>query len=131
MHEYGISNNDGTVLFNPPKDPHHVSHTILDRPTTANQAISVPVKRLSTIMNQLNHKKIDVLKMDVEGAEYGVIEDMGKSDILPQQILIEFHHRFPNVGIKKTKKAVSRIRTMGYKLFFVSTTGNEFCFIRH
>ena len=128
FHEYGIADFDGNASFNPPVNPEHVSHTLLDRPETKDRAIAVPVKRLSTIMKELGHSRIDLLKMDVEGAEYGVIIDAVQSAIRPEQLLVEFHHKFPNVGIAKTEEAVSELRKMGYKLFSVSRTGDEFCF---
>lgn len=131
MHDYGIAAIDGNVSFSPPENPDHVSHTLLDRPSTKAKAISVPVKRLSTIMKELGHDQIDILKMDIEGAEYDVIKDIGKSGIGPLQILVEFHHRFPGVGIKRSKEAIDRLRSMGYQLFSVSTTNEEFCFIRN
>lgn len=130
MHNYGIAAIDGNILFNPPDNPDHVSHTILDRPSTKARAISVPVKKLITIMQELGHAHIDIIKMDIEGAEYDVIEDIYKSNIRPEQILVEFHHRFPGIGIKKTKEAVDRIKSMGYGLFSVSATNEEYCFIR-
>ena len=135
MHDYGLAAFDGNVSFNPPENPDHVSHTLLDRPTTKAKAISVPVKRLSTIMKELGHDHIDItvdiIKMDIEGAEYAVINDIIKSDIRPQQVLVEFHHRFPGVGIKRTKEAIDRLRSMGYRLFSVSDTNREFCFIQN
>ena len=130
MYNYGIASFDGNVSFNPPENSDHVSHTILDRPSTKTKAISVPVKKLSTIMYELGHAHIDILKMDVEGAEYDVIKDIYKSDIRPEQVLVEFHHRFPGVGITKTKEAVDCIKSMGYQLFSVSATNEEYCFIR-
>ncbi len=129
LHEYGIANFDGKCSFNPPENPDHVSHTILNRPETEKRSIRVPVRKLSTIMKELGHSKIDIVKMDVEGAEFGVIEDIENSDIRPKQILVEFHHRFPNVGIKKTQEAIDKLRNMGYGLFSTSTTGEEFSFI--
>ena len=100
----------------------------MERTETQSRAISVPVKKLATIMDELGHDRIDILKMDIEGAEYDVIDDIAHSSIRPQQILVEFHHRFPGVGIAKTKKAIDRIRAMGYGLFSVSKTQEEFCF---
>jgi len=129
LHKYGIANLDGNVSFNPPENPDHVSHTILDRPETQSRAITVPVKRLSTIMRELGHNYIDVLKMDIEGAEYRVIEDMKQSNIRPKQILVEFHHRFPSVNVRCTKKAYATLKKMGYGLFSVSTKGKDSCFI--
>ena len=46
MHEYGIADFDGVVSFNPPENPDHVSHTILDRETTSDCSIEVEVKKI-------------------------------------------------------------------------------------
>lgn len=129
LHEYGLADFDGEISFNPPENPDHVSHTILDRPATHTRAISVPVKRIYTIMNELGHDHIDLLKMDIEGAEYRVIDDVLNSKVRPKQILVEFHHRFLNVGINKSKSAIAKIRAAGYKLFSVSSTGEEYSFM--
>jgi len=130
MHEYGLAAIDGEVLFNPPQNPKHVSHTLLDRPATNVKAIPVHVKKLRTIMDALEHSQIDILKMDIEGAEYEVINDIVESKIRPKQLLVEFHHRFPGVGITTSKKAINKIRLIGYQLFSVSPSNQEFGFIR-
>lgn len=127
LHEYGVAGFDGTVHFNPPDNPAHVSHTLLDKPRE--NAITVPVKRLKTILDELGHSQIDLLKMDIEGAEYDVIDDMVRTNIRPRQLLVEFHHRFKSVGSAKTKDAMQKIRSMGYKLFAVSPTNEEFSFL--
>lgn len=129
MHEYGIADFDGIVTFNPPENPDHVSHTILQRVETKDQAIEVPIKKLKTIVTELKHSKIDLLKMDIEGAEYSVLKDMESVNIRPKQLLIEFHHRFPNVGMGETKKAIRIVKRMGYGLFSVSSSGEEYSFI--
>lgn len=129
LHEFGLAAVDGDVVFNPPQNPAHVSCTMLDRPSTSASAIHVPVQRLSTIMNSLGHKRIDILKMDIEGAEYAVIDDLDQGNIRPGQILVEFHHRFPGVGIARTKASIVQITQMGYDLFAVSSSGEEFAFV--
>jgi FkbM family methyltransferase len=130
LHEFGLANVDGEIAFNPPENANHVSYTILDRPATCNRAIRFPVKKLQTIMDLLGHTHIEILKIDIEGAEYGVIQDLLKYNIRPEQILVEFHHRFPGVGIAKTKAAIAQIKEMGYALFAVSSSGEEFSFVR-
>ncbi len=130
MHEYGLAAFDGEASFNPPVNPEHVSHTLLERPATKSNAITVPLKTLRTVMRELGHDAIDILKMDIEGAEYDVIDDLSRSDIRPQQILIEFHHRFPGVGLPKTIATIKQIRKMGYQLFSISASKQEFAFIR-
>lgn len=40
------------------------------------ESIIVPCRSLSTIMKSLGHERIDLLKIDIEGAEYGVLADI-------------------------------------------------------
>jgi FkbM family methyltransferase len=90
----------------------------------------LPVHRLATVLEKLGHDRIDILKMDIEGAEYEVIEDILNSPLPISQILIEFHHRFTDIGIGKTRSAVSRLNEAGYRIFNVSASGEEISFIQ-
>ncbi|MBN1253521.1 MAG: FkbM family methyltransferase [Bacteroidales bacterium] len=130
INNIGLADYDGKAKFNPPENPEHISATMLERPETKNQSYKVDVKTLKSIMKELNHSEIDILKMDIEGMEYRVIDNLLENNILPYQILIEFHHRFKNVGIKETAKTVKKLRKSGYKVFHVSKTGEEIAFIR-
>ena len=53
------------------------------------QAITVPVKTLGTTMRELGHDHIDLLKMDIEGAEYAVLDAMLASPLRPGQLLVD------------------------------------------
>ncbi|MCL6606412.1 MAG: FkbM family methyltransferase [Paenibacillus sp.] len=131
LFEYGIANFDGIALFNPPENPDFVSYSMIDKPTSSTQrAIEAKVYRLETIMNMLGHQHIDILKMDIEGAEYPVIQDMLLCKIKVRQLLVEFHHRFENIGIKETKKAIKLLVKNGYKIFHISSSNEEYSFIR-
>lgn len=125
---YGIADFDGNAPFHPPKDSSFVSFKMSNIIDKSNVSYHFPVKRLSTIIKNNCHDRIDLLKMDVEGAEYDVIEDMKKSDIRPGQILVEFHHRWPEIGLKKTQQAIRTLSEMGYKLFYTSAR-DEFGFL--
>jgi FkbM family methyltransferase len=129
LHAVGIADYDGVASFAPPDNPEHISHSMTAKTKPGSSALDLPVKRLSTLMAELGHDSIDLLKMDVEGAEYAVVSDLKKSGLRPKQLLVEFHHRFPGIGIAKSKSAISDIREMGYQLFNVTSTGEEFSFI--
>jgi len=129
LHEYGLANFNGKTKFHPPENPEHISATMLDRPATKNEAYKVEVKTLDTIMQELAHQQIDLLKMDIEGAEYLAIDDLISKKLQPKQLLIEFHHRFKNIGLKATTTAINNLRKFGYKVFYVSKTGEEISFI--
>ena len=92
-------------------------------------AIEVETYALQTIMDKLGNKRIDLLKMDVEGSEYEIIDVILDMKFKPLQLLVEFHHRFSGIGLKKTVNAISNLRDVGYKIFAVSKTGREISFI--
>ena len=129
FHEYGIAGFDGSCLFLPPENPSHVSYTISDRPSSQ-PAVPLTVHRLTTVMKMLGHDRIDVLKMDVEGAEYDVISDLMASEVVIKQLLVEFHHRWPNIGVAKTRQAIRKLSDAGFRIFDVSPTGEEYSFQR-
>jgi FkbM family methyltransferase len=125
----GIADYNGTAKFSPPHNPEHVSHTMVGNKTSA-LGVEVPVQRLSTIMKNLGHDRIDILKMDIEGAEYAVLEDLLASQIGVYQLLVEFHHRWPQIGARKTKEIIRELNLGGYQIFSVSPTGEEFSFCK-
>ena len=127
IHSYGVSNLDGTIVLHPPIDPKHVSYSLVERP---GDGAICPVYRLSTIMRMLGHTRIDLLKMDIEGSEYDVIEDLLRERLPIAQICVEFHHRWPEIGNRKTELAIEHLRSAGYRLFHVSPSGEEFSFMR-
>ncbi len=105
-------------------------HTIVREAGKTSRGITVKAKRLPTIMAELRHDAIDVLKMDVEGAEYQVFSDLLYSEIRPMQILVEFHHRFETIGKDKTRAAIRQLSRAGYQVAFVSATGREVTFVQ-
>ena len=73
-------------------------------------------------------QEIDLLKMDIEGAEYEVIEALPKNRVAINQILIEFHHMYKGVPISKTVDAISTLSNLGFELFNISQRTYEFSF---
>lgn len=76
---------------------------------------SVPVQchTLSTYLN--DHTKIDLIKVDVEGAEWDIIQDLIDSNSLNKidNLIIEFHERTMDTG--KIDAFVSLISSHGFK----------------
>lgn len=48
-------------------------------------------KTLSQTLKALRHPRIDTLKLDIDGLEYQVIEDILKGPVQPLQIVVEMH----------------------------------------
>lgn len=128
--QYGISVQDGMLTFYPPINPAFVSHSINHNPHVQEEGISLPVKRFATIVRELGHSTIDILKLDIEEAEYDVIPDvLSTPDVTVKQILVEFHHRFTEDGVQKTEQTIERLNQHGYELFSVSLRSDVFAFI--
>jgi FkbM family methyltransferase len=128
LHAEGIADFDGEATFHPPRDPSHVSHSMVEA-DGGSPGIRVPVRRLESIMASLGHRQVDILKMDIEGAEYAVIDHLATTGIRPRQFLVEFHHRFSAVGWPRTQASLATLRSCGYRLFWVSDSVEEFGFV--
>jgi len=129
FHDYGLSDHDGSVIFHPPENASFVSYSIFSR-GSSEAVVEAPVYRLATIMKTLGHEKIDVLKMDIEGAEYDVLSDFLTCDASVRQLLVEFHHYWKDVGLQRTREAIRSLNLAGYRIFHVSSSGWEYSFIR-
>jgi len=134
FHPYGISNQDDHLKLYPLviKGKKSKSMFTLNNECGSDEGdfVEIPVKKLSTIMKELNHQKIDILKMDIEGAEYDVIEDLLESNLDVKQLLVEFHHRFETIGKKKSEDIIKKLNENGYKIFFISEKGREYSFVK-
>ncbi|MFQ3334549.1 MAG: FkbM family methyltransferase [Woeseiaceae bacterium] len=95
----------------------------------SDEVISVPSYTISSIMRKLDHHKIDLMKVDVEGTEYEIINHLLENKIWPKQLLIEFHHRFKSKDKAMTQTAIEELQKVGYKIFSISETGREIGFI--
>ena len=134
FHPWAVTAEDGSLKFYPrlKKDgtKSDVMFTMIPEEETKDDAIEVPAYSLSSISTRLGHDRIDVLKMDIEGAEYEVLEGLLNSQILPKQLLVEFHHRFVEDGLQRTYDIIDRLRNAGYRIFAISEIGREISFLR-
>lgn len=90
MHEYGLYDRDTTMKFYLPDVDAWVSHSLMENMRSNKKYIDVSVKCLSSIMKSLDHDKIDILKIDIEGAELVVLKDMLKNNIIPTYLCVDF-----------------------------------------
>jgi FkbM family methyltransferase len=86
---WGLGAIDGLAKFAAPEDAGHVSYSSV---AVGGHAVQCEVYRLPTLMRKLGHAKIDLLKIDIEGSEYAVINDIFTHGLRPRQLLTEFHH---------------------------------------
>ncbi|MBT8082352.1 MAG: FkbM family methyltransferase [Gammaproteobacteria bacterium] len=91
--------------------------------------IDAPAYTIETVMRKLGHERVDLLKIDVEGAEYEILASLRRDGALPRQLLVEFHHRFPGIGKRRTLESIANLRDLGYSISGISETGREVSFV--
>ena len=81
-----------------PAEPHHVSYSALNLHRKSTY-IEAQVKTLRTLSEELGHDRIDLIKMDVEGAEQVVIPNMIAENILPTVFCVEYDQPLQNFSL--------------------------------
>lgn len=128
--EWGIHTESCYIDFFLPKNKNHVSGSIIKQNNIdISNPLKVEMKCLKDITAILGHQHIAILKMDVEGAEYEVLDDLMTSNIEITQIVVEFHDRFFKNGHELTKQTIEKLQHYGFEIFAVSSTYEEISFI--
>jgi FkbM family methyltransferase len=105
----GWWNEDTEIDLYAPRDPAHVSYSALDLQGTG-ESITVPVRRVATLARELGDTALDIIKMDIEGAEMVVIPDLLLSGPLPRVLCVEFDKVRP---LRDVISLIQRIKRAG------------------
>ncbi len=77
-----------------------------------------PCRSLPSIMRELGHEHIDFLKLDIEGAEYEVLQSVLAGIVAPYVLCVEFHKtdgiRSMLDGIRPMVETVRKLNRCGY-----------------
>ena len=122
-HDYGIGGHDGVIEFHAPRRESSPHFTPVKRYLMGSDTARVAqgqVHRLESIMQMLGHDRLDLLKIDIEGGEYEVIDDILASHLAIDQIAIEFHHNYATIPLSRTINAVRKLTAAGYRVIYIS-----------
>lgn len=140
--QIGVSGQDGTMQLRTikPASRDYRPATLLKIKDNEPTSITVEVRSLSSIMAELQHDHIDLLKMDIEGGEYAVLDSLLASSVRPTQLVVEVHphllnmelhgHMFGEAGWARTRQCVERVIAGGYDLIHVAQRGTELTFLK-
>lgn len=122
--DWGLWSHDDEVRFYAPRDPAHVSHSIVNLQGTDDFFVGT-VRSLASTMRTLGHDRLDLLKLDIEGAEHAVLDDLVAGPLRPQVLCVEFDQPVPPHRVVRT---IRRLRSAGYRIAHVS--GWDYTFVR-
>jgi FkbM family methyltransferase len=113
----GLWSDDTTLRFFAPKNPAHVSHSVVNLQRTKT-SFDAPCRSLPSLMHELGHGEVDLLKVDIEGAEHEVVRSMLEGGIRPTVVCMEIDQPVKPLAFWRT---VRRIRRAGYALVAVDS----------
>jgi FkbM family methyltransferase len=114
-YEFGLAKSDELVRFSKPKDVQEGSYSIASENISEND-VELPCRSLYSLATEHRHQCIDLLKLDIEGFEYDVLEHALLRDLDIRQICVEFHHFFPEIPRSKTKALVQLLKKKKYQI---------------
>jgi hypothetical protein len=77
-----------------------------------------PVKTIATIMRELAHQTLDILKFDVEGSEWDVINSTDWKSVRAGQLLFELHNfGGQDMRLMQIVSLFKKLEEGGYRLF--------------
>jgi len=123
FHAIGWAGSDGDVAFRAAG-----ADGSLSKPEGTETGDRLPCQRVSTLMRDLGIAQLDVLKMDIEGFEYEVLEDILAARIRVDQICLEFHHFLPRIPHSRTLRSILALWRAGYVL--IHKTRCDYTFAR-
>lgn len=127
---YALSETDGIQEFALPKTEGWVSGSIErvqndERDLDFENTIKVEGKTIKSIMRELGHEKIDLLKLDIEGSEFSVLKTALSDGLDIRQICIDHHeHMFEN-GNDKLIELVNNLRRHDYRIFYTERDASK------
>jgi FkbM family methyltransferase len=86
---FGVWSEESTQRFFVPKDDRHVSHSIVNLQKTDGY-FEAECRTLAGLKKAYGHDRIDLLKLDVEGAEYEILRAMQRDGVRPRVLAVEF-----------------------------------------
>lgn len=121
----GLAGKDGQVGFGRPDNMAEGSWKVGDSKVEDYFAC----RSVSSLMRQKNYTRLDLLKIDIEGFEYEVIDDILNMNIHIDQILVEFHDN-SMINIDKSRWSmlsfINRLRQHGYRFVHMRHTDCTF-----
>lgn len=127
MHKLGVGDSNRTTSFYLPNNPEHVSGSIVSFNHVGASKLEVDLLDIDGVFACIDVDRIDLLKVDIEGAEYELINSAAfQQNASRIRILcIEFHHRWNEVGSKSTIEAVATLRKLGFECVWRARESNE------
>ena len=124
FYPYGVWSEDTEIKFYNPRKEHFASYSILNL-RHQEAYITAQVKTIKTLMHDLGHQQVDLIKMDVEGAEQMVVPNLIADRIYTKVLCVEYDQPVETFSrlawqcFRQSLVLTSRLKKAGYHLVCV------------
>jgi FkbM family methyltransferase len=108
----GLWSSDGTLRFYDNPEPGFVSRSATNMHGTGAYS-EADVRSIASLMNELGHERVDLLKLSVEGSEYEILSDVLAKRLPVGVLCVEFAQPAP---LEKIRAQVLELEAAGYQL---------------
>jgi FkbM family methyltransferase len=108
----GLAAYTGMIQFSVPVDPNEGSYSVVQDGV---DIVSFECYDLPTIMRRNGNSYIDLLKMDIEGFEFDIVNQLLDQNIPVRQLCVEFH---PWLRPGATLRTIARLYRTGYRIIY-------------
>ena len=119
----GLWSAPAVLRFYVPRDPAQVSHSVVNLQGTADY-FEAECTTVQLLAERLGHDHLDLLKLDIEGAEHEVLGSVLRDGPLPGMLCVEFDQPAPMAAIRRT---VKDLRSAGYRPVAIERWNVTFC----
>lgn len=130
FYPYAVVEKDCDIEFAIPKTEGWISGSCEDvlqdeRQLDFSNKITVEGRCISSLMEQFGHKKIHLLKLDIEGSEFEAINNVFDNKLDIDQITVDYHDYMFKDGQRRLEKLLDSIKKSDYKVFYVEKKLNK------
>lgn len=116
-YNFAVAGSDGEVSFTLSDNP-EASHVGAGNGSGDGQQITVPARSLAGFLDEVAPAAIDLLKLDIEGAEIAALAGLSDRHLARiGQITAEFHDFCGYVTSAEVDTAIQRLRNSGFAVF--------------
>lgn len=109
----GLWDVDTTKHFVAPSNPDSVSHSI-GNADGGGSGFDAQCRSVESLMHEFGHSRLDLLKLDIEGAEHAVVPSLIRGAPAPRVLCVELHG-----GFRRALKLIRTTEAAGYDLVAV------------
>jgi FkbM family methyltransferase len=118
---------DTTLTFHAPREHGYVSQSAVNLHDTLPD-FEAPARSVASLMKEMGHDRVDLLKVSAEGSEYEILEHVAGSGIDVRVLCVEYAQpaaaRWAHASVESLKKAgyvlvAASVQTWNWKLTFV------------